>query len=406
MEDQKGSGQFAFDKSSFLPQEEMLEVGKKHKKLIIGIPKESQKDENRVALTPEAVGLLVNQGHDVNIESKAGEDASYADTDYSEYGGFIVDNRKEIFNTDIILKIAPLTIAEIDQLKGNQVVISSLHAIRQTEAYIRKLMQKKVTAIAFENLKDKFDCYPVVRAMSEIAGITSILIASEYLSNVHRGKGVMLGGITGITPAEVVILGAGTAAEFAARAAIGLGAEVKVFDNSIYKLRRLQNFLGQRLHTSIFHPRVLEKTLKSADVVIGAVHLIGKGPRFIITEEMVTGMKKGSVIVDISIDQGGCIETSETRSHNDPVYTKHGVVHYCVSNIPSRVARTASIALSNVFAPLLMSIGDSGGIQPQLKYDQGLRKGIYIYNGILTNSYIGTHFGILSKDIDLLLAAF
>lgn len=406
MEDQKGSGQFTFGKSSFLPQEEMLEVSMKHKKLIIGIPKESQKDENRVALTPEAVGLLVDQGHDVNIESKAGEDASYADTDYSEYGGFIVDNRKEIFNSDIILKIAPLTLAEIDQLKGNQVVISSLHAISQTEAYIRKLMQKKVTAIAFENLKDKFDCYPVVRAMSEIAGITSILIASEYLSNVHRGKGVMLGGVTGITPAEVVILGAGTAAEFAARAAIGLGAEVKVFDNSIYKLRRLQNFLGQRLHTSIFHPRVLEKTLKSADVVIGAVHLIEKGPRFIITEEMVTGMKKGSVIVDISIDQGGCVETSETSSHNDPVYTKHGVVHYCVTNIPSRVARTASIALSNVFAPLLMSMGDSGGIQPQLKYDQGLRKGIYIYNGILTNSYIGNHFGILSKDINLLLAAF
>ena len=236
--------------------------------------------------------------------------------------------------------------------------------------------------------------------------ITSILIASEYLSNVHKGKGVMLGGITGITPAEVVILGAGTAAEYAARAAIGLGAEVKIFDNSIYKLRRVQNFVGQRLHTSIFHPRVLQKTLKSADVVIGAVHLIGKGPRFYITEDMVKGMKKGSVIVDISIDQGGCVETSESRSHHDPVYTKHGVVHYCVSNIPSRVARTASIALSNVFAPILMSIGDSGGIQTHLKDNQGLRRGIYIYNGILTNSYIGNHFGILSKDIDLLLAAF
>jgi alanine dehydrogenase len=406
MKDQKGSGQYIFGKSSFLPQEEMLEVAKKQKKLIIGIPRESQKDENRVALTPEAVGLLVDNGHDVNIESKAGIDASYADTDYSEYGGFIVDNRKEIFNTDIILKIAPLTLDEIDQLKGNQVIVSSLHAINQTEAYIRKLMQKKVTAIAFENLKDKFDCYPVVRAMSEIAGITSILIASEYLSNVHKGKGVMLGGITGITPAEVVILGAGTAAEYATRAAIGLGAEVKVFDSSIYKLRRLQNFVGQRLHTSIFHPKVLEKTLKSADVVIGAVHLIGKGPRYYITEEMVKGMKKGSVIVDISIDQGGCVETSESRSHNDPVFTKHGVVHYCVSNIPSRVARTASIALSNVFAPILLNIGDSGGIQIQLKEDQGLRKGTYIYNGILTNSYIGRHFGILSKDIDLLLAAF
>ncbi|UCG28690.1 MAG: alanine dehydrogenase [Bacteroidales bacterium] len=406
MDDKKGSGQFGFGKGNLLPQEEMLEVGKRQKKLIIGIPKESQKDENRVALTPEAVGLLVDQGHDVNIETKAGIDASYLDTDYSEYGGFIVENRKEVFNCDVVLKIAPLSLGEIEYLKGNQVIISSLHATSQTESYIRKLMQKKVTAIAFENLKDKFDCYPVVRSMSEIAGITSVLIASEYLSNVHKGKGVMLGGITGITPAEVIILGAGTAAEYAARAAIGLGAEVKIFDNSIHKLRRLQNYVGQRLHTSIFHPRVLEKTLKSADVVIGAVHLIGKGPRFYVTEEMVKGMKKGSVIVDISIDQGGCVETSEYRNHNDPVFTKHGVVHYCVSNIPSRVARTASIALSNVFAPILRNIGDAGGIKAQLKEDQGLRKGVYIYNGILTNSYLGQHFGILSKDIDLLLAAF
>ena len=406
MKDQKGSESLMFGKSHLLPQEEVLEVGKRQKKLIIGIPRESKKDENRVGLTPEAVGLLVDQGHEVKVESKAGSDASYTDRDYSEYGGFIVDTRKEIFHADIILKIAPLTLGEIEQLKGNQLVISSLHSVNQTVAYFRHLMQKKVTSIAFENLKDKFDCYPVVRSMSEIAGITSILIASEYLSNVHKGKGVMLGGITGITPAEVVILGAGTAAEYAARAALGLGAVVKVFDNSIYKLRRLQNFVGQRLHTSIFHPKVLEKTLKSADVVIGAVHLIGKGPRFYITEEMVKGMKKGSVIVDISIDQGGVVETSESKSHNDPVFTKHGVIHYCVSNIPSRVARTASIALSNVFTPILLNIGNSGGIKTLLKEDKGLRKGVYIYNGILTNSYIGNHFGILSKDIDLLIAAF
>lgn len=406
MRDQKSSSGLSFSKSSLLPQEEMLEIGKKQKKLIIGIPRESRNDEYRVPLTPEAVGLLVDNGHDVIIETNAGNEASYVDTDYSEYGGFIVDNKKEVFRSDIVLKVAPLSLEEIELLKGNQVIISSLHITKQSEAFIRKIMQKKVTAIAFENLKDKFDCYPVVRSMSEIAGITSILIASEYLSNVHNGKGVMLGGITGITPAEVIILGAGTAAEYAARASLGLGAMVKVFDNSIYKLRRLQYYVGQRLHTSIFHPKVLEKALRSADVVIGAVHLVGKRPWVYITEDMVKLMKKGSVIVDISIDQGGCIETSQSTDHHNPVYTRHGVIHYAVTNIPSRVARTASIALSNVFSPILLNIGQSGGIQVQLKEDQGLRRGVYIYNGILTNEFIGKHFGIQSKDIELLLAAF
>jgi alanine dehydrogenase len=406
MKNQKSSSGLSLGKSSLLPQEEMLETGKKHKKLIIGIPHELKKDEYRVPLTPEAVGLLVDNGHDVIVETNAGKDASYLDTDYSEYGGFITDNRKEVLSSDIVLKIAPLALEEVEFLKEHQVIISSLNITNQTEKYIRKLMHKKVTAIAFENLKDKYDCYPVVRSMSEIAGVTSVLIAAEFLSNVHNGKGVMLGGITGITPAEVIILGAGTAAEYASRAALGLGATVKVFDNSIYKLRRLQYYVGQRLHTSIFHPSVMEKALRSADVVIGAVHLIDKGPRYYITEDMVKLMKKGSVIIDISIDQGGCVETSDPTSHHNPIYTKHGVIHYAVTNIPSRVARTASIALSNVFSPILLNAGQSGGIQTQLKEDKGLRRGVYIYNGILTNDYIGNHFGILSKDIELLLAAF
>ncbi len=388
-----------------MPQEEMLEVGRKKASISIGIPREGSKTESRVPLTPEAVELLVNNGHQVLVEENAGKEASYLDTDYSECGGMI-SKRGEVFRSDIILKVAPLTEEEMDLLKGNQAVISSLHIASQQESAIRKLMGKRMTAIAYEKIKDKFDCYPVVRSMSEIAGIASVQIAAEYLSNVNKGKGVLLGGITGITPAEVVILGAGTAAEYAVRAALGLGAVVKVFDNSVHKLRRLQNYIGQRISTSIFHPRVLEKSLRSADVVIGAVHLIEKGPRFFITEEMVRGMKKGSVIVDISIDQGGCVETSECKSHAEPIFTRHGVIHYCVSNIPSRVARTASIALSNVFTPILLEIGESGGMKQILKENQGLRKGVYLYNGMLTNQYIGKLFGIQSKDLDLLLAAF
>ncbi len=401
----KPSG-LSFSQSHLLPQEEMLETAKKSSKLIIGIPKESGKHENRVSLTPEAVELLVNNKHEVIIESGAGEGASYSDNDYSECGGMIVDNSPKVFQSDLVLKVAPPTPKEINLLRGSQVLFSSLHIASQEEKYFRELSKRKITGIAFESIKDKYDRFPVVRTMSEIAGTTSVLLASEYLSNFHQGKGVLLGGITGITPAEVVILGAGTAAEFAARASLGLGASVKIFDNSVHKLRRLQNYMGQRLHTSIFHPRVLLKALKSADVVIGAVHLVDEGPRYHITEDMVKQMKKGSVIVDISIDQGGCVETSERLDHSNPIVIKHGVVHYAVSNIPARVARTASIALSNVFAPLLLSIGASGSLLKYLHEDQGLRKGVYLFNGILTNRFIGSRFGIMSKDIDLLLAAF
>jgi alanine dehydrogenase len=406
MTDKKEKTGYAFGNTGFLPQEEMLEIGKKKKKLIIGIPKENIKKESRVGLTPEAVEILVNAGHEIIIEKGAGLAANYTDNDYSECGGQIVDTKPEVFKSDIILKIAPPTIEEIELFKQNQILFSSLHFPSQTEEFVRKLMKKKITAISFEGLKDEDGCYPVIRSMSEISGTSSILIAAEYLSNVNSGKGVLLGGITGITPTEVVILGAGTAAEYAARAAIGLGAFIKVFDFSISKLKRLQSNLSSRLFTSVFHPRVLEKHLKSADVVIGAVYLDDKGPQFLITEEMVKGMKKGAVIVDLSIDQGGCIETSVCRSHASPVYTKYDVIHYSVPNIASRVARTASIAISNVFNPLLLSIADSGGVQKQLKDDAGLRHGVYIYNGILTSERIGNYFGIPSKDIELLMAVF
>ncbi len=407
MAQQESSGtRFTFGKATLLPQEEMLEVKKARKQLTIGIPKEDQKNESRVALTPEAVEQLIEQGHQVVIETEAGKSANYNNTDYSECGGMIVEEKERVFQTDIILKIAPLTLKEIEMMKEQTLVISSLHLNSQTEEFIRKLIEKKVTAISFENIKDEHNCHPVVRSMSTIAGITSILIAAEYLSNVRGGKGVMLGGISGITPAEVVILGAGTAAESAVRAAIGLGAYVKVFDSSVHRLRSLQNNIGQTLYTSVFHKQVMTRTLRSADVLIGAMYLIEKGPRFVVTEEMVKEMKKGAVIIDISIDQGGCIETSECRTQQDPSFTKHGVVHYCVPNLPSRVARTASIAISNVFLPLLIQMGDSGGITPFLKGNTGVRNGVYIFNGILTNEFIGEHFGIPSKDIELLMAAF
>jgi alanine dehydrogenase len=396
---------FNFQQQGLMPQEEMLEVAKKQHQLVIGIPKESEKYENRIPLTPEAVEILVQNGHQVLIEPDAGKGANYVDTQFSERGGLMVD-AAEVYKADILLKISPLTIKEIGYMKENQIVMSSLHYRNYSEEFVRSLMQKRVSAVAFENIKDQYNCYPVIRSMSEIAGNTAILIAAEYLSNVNKGKGVMLGGVTGITPAEVVILGAGTAAESAARAALGLGAFVKVMDKSIHKLERLQDHIGMRLHTSVLHPQVLRKALKSADVVIGAIHFTDLNSQFIVSEDMVSNMKKGSVIVDISIDQGGCFETSECRDHGNPIFTKHDVIHYCVPNIPSRVARTASIALSNVIGPILLDIAAAGGLTPILKSDPCLRQGVYIYNGILTNYIIGNQLGIPSQDINLLMAAF
>ncbi len=404
----KGSSAFNIRREGLMPQEETLEIGNKKNHLKIGIPSENHQIESRVPLTPEAVEIIVGNGHEVMLEAGAGKGANYLDTDYSERGGFICENRQDVFREcDVILKISPPTEEEIGWMKERQVLLSSFQLFTHcNENYIRSLMRKKVTAIAFEKIQDEHNCYPAVRSMSAIAGTTSMLIAAEYLSNQRGGKGVMLGGVPGITPTEVVILGAGTVAEYAVRAAKGVGSEVKVFDHSLHRLQRLQSEVGQLIPTSIFHPKVILKALKSADVLIGAIRKGDRDPDYFITEEMVKEMKKGSVIIDISIDRGGSIETSELRTQVDPVFVKHGVIHYCVPNIPSRVARTASIAISNVFAPLILGLGGLGTTGKHLRENVGLRQGVYVYNGILTNEAIGQQLGIPSKDIELLMAAF
>jgi len=401
----KPTPQFPFSKG-LMPQEEMLETGRKNKRITIGIPKEADSTECRIPLTPEAVEMLVDAGHEIILEKGAGNLANYTDSDYSERGGQIVETPQEVYKSEIILKVAPLLLNETEYLNEGQVIISSLHLNSLAGQYLRNLMQKRVTSIAFENIRDQDGAYPLVRAMSSIAGNTSILVAAEYLSNINKGKGVMLGGVAGITPTEVVILGAGVAAEFAARAALGLGAMVKVFDDSIKRLNELQNILGQRLYTSIFHPQVLERVLKTADVVIGTLAPEEIKGGFVVSEELVKVMKKGSVIIDLSIDKGGCFETSEMRDNSNPAFIKHDVIHFCVPNITSRVARTASIAMSNVFCPLIIEIGEAGGMKSQLKEDPGLRNGVYVFNGILTNNYLGRLYNIPSRDINLLMAAF
>jgi len=387
------------------PKERLLEIEKSKKRLVIGLPREDYRGENRICLTPLTVEMLVNNGHEILIEEGAGLASNYTDREYSEKGALIVRTKTEIYQCDIVLQISPLSSKEIDLLKGNQIIMSALQVHCQCAEDIRKLMQKKVTAIAFEYLKDRDNHFPVVRSMSEIAGVSAVMIAGEYLSKGKGGKGVLLGGVTGVSPTEVIILGAGTAAEYAGRAAMGLGASIKVFDNSMYRLRRLEDHLGQRVHTSTFHPSVLTKALKSADVVIGALRYEGNHPGTLVTEDMIKEMKEGSVIIDLSIDQGGCFETSEITSHKNPVFTKHGVIHYCVPNLASHVSRTASLAMSNICAPLLLHIGNNGGLHQFLKTDMGLRHGTYIYRGILTNQRLGSCIGILAKDINLFFAS-
>lgn len=393
-------------KGALMPQEEMLEVARKKGSLNIGIPREITFQENRVPLVPDDVALLVNHGHSVLVETGAGKNANFQDNDYSEAGARIVYTPEELYkNAEIILKVAPPSPQEIELMQPKQTLLSTLQLPAQPENFLKKLIDKKVTALAFEWIKDEEGVFPVIRSMGEIAGGTSILIAAEYLSNANNGQGSILGGISGVAPTEVVIIGAGTVGEYAARAALGLGATVKVFDNSVYRLRRLQNSIGTRVFTSIIQPRVLGKHLRTCDVAIGALRASGGRTPLVVTEEMISEMKVGSVIVDVSIDQGGCFETSKVTNHSQPVFRKHGVIHYCVPNIASRVSRTASYALSTIFTPILQEMGETGGLPNMIRDHTGVRSGVYLYNGILTKKYLGDLFNLPSKDIELLLAA-
>ena len=392
-------------KEGLMPQEEMLAVAQKKGKLQIGIPRETTYQENRVALTPDAVQFLVNNGHQILIESNAGKASRWTDHEFSEAGAEIAYNKDAVFKCDIILKVAPPTEDEIELMPGNQTLISSLQLTLHPKKTLVKLMQKKVTAIAWDYIRDEHGIFPVVRAMGEIAGNTAIMIAGELLSNYKTGKGMILGGVAGVQPTEVVIIGAGTVGEYACRAALGLGASVKVFDNSISKLRRLQNDVGQSVYTSVIQPKILQKAIQRADVAIGALRApFGRTP-CVVNEEMVKLMKSNSVIVDVSIDQGGCFETSKVTNHTEPTYVKHDVTHYCVPNLASRVSRTASLALSNIFSPMVLEVGNCGGSKEMIRRNYGYRSGVYVYQGKLTSEILGKVFDLPYSDIELLTAA-
>ena len=391
-----------FTKQQLLPQEEKLEVARHKSELFIGIPKETSYQERRICLTPDAVNSLTYHGHRVLIEAGAGLSSSYSDKEYSDAGAEITADTQKVLGCPFLLKVEPLTMNEIELVNPNTVVISAIQLKTRKVAYFEALTKKKITALAFEYIKDEDGSYPAVKSLSEIAGTASVLIAAELMINNQFGKGLLFGNITGVPPTDVVIVGAGTVGEFAAKTAVGLGANVKVFVNSITKLRRLQNNLSQNIFTSTIQPKTLLKALRRCDVAIGAMRGKERCP-VVVTDTMVEHMKKGAVIVDVSIDTGGCFESSEITTHEKPTFIKHNVIHYCVPNIPSRYSKTASLSISNIITPYLLQIAEDGGIESAIRCNKGLKNGVYLYHGILTNKAIGEWFNIQYSDINLIV---
>ncbi|MDM1496745.1 alanine dehydrogenase [Myroides odoratimimus] len=389
-----------FSMKDLIPQEECLMVERKKSELFIGVPKEDTLIEKRICITPEAVQTLSTYGHRVLIEKGAGEAANYSDLDYSKAGAELTSDTKKIFSCPVIVKVSPPTLEEVKLMAPYTVVWSTIQLKTLTRQYFETLSKKKISAIGFDFIHDENGTYPAVSALSEIAGTASILIASELMTTTNNGKGLLFGNIAGVVPTEVVILGAGLVAENAARTAIGMGANVRVFDNSIQKLRRLQNNLSQRISTSTIQEKILHKALMRCDVAIGAIRGKNRAP-IVVSESMVDNMKNGAVIIDVSIDTGGCFETSELTTHDHPTIIKSGVIHYGVPNITSRYSRTASMALSNIITPLLLEYTDCGDLDGTVNCESVIKSGIYSYKGLVTNRNVAEWFNLDYKDIYL-----
>lgn len=391
-----------FTKEQLLPQEETLEIVKQKGELYIGLPKETHFQEKRICLTPDAIAAIVANDHRVLIEKGAGEKAGFSDSDYSEAGAELTDDKNKVFGCPIILKVEPPSLDEIELINPKTILITALQLKTRDKVYFEALAKKKLTALAFEFIKDEAHSYPAVKALSEIAGTASVLIASELMANNELSNGMLFGNISGVPPAEVVVIGAGTVGEYATRSALGLGANVKVFDTSITRLRNLQVKIGRPLYTSTLQPKYLTKALRRCDVAIGALKGTNRAP-VVVTEDMVEKMKNGAVIIDVSIDMGGCFETTEITSHDQPTKIKHGVIHYGVPNIPARYPKTASISISNIFTPYLLNMAESGGLENAIRFDSGLKNGLYFYRGILTNKAVADWFGLPYSDLNILL---
>lgn len=389
-----------------LTLEKVAQTRKSENQLKIGIPKETTSEERRVAVTPEGVETLINAGHMVFVEKGAGETSRFGDDLYVLAGAHIAASASDLYaQAELIAKMFPPTGAELSLLQDRQILISALHLGSATAELIQKLMALRITAIGFEFIRDTDGTFPIVRMMHEITGALSIQLATRFLESTSGGRGLILGGISGIPPATVVILGSGIIGEWAARAALGYGANVMVLDTELGPLRQIEHFLSRNVTTAMANPQYLRRAIRSADVVIGAKMKHGQRSPVLITEDMIAEMRPGSVVIDLMMDQGGCIETSRPTTLSQPTFVQHGVIHCCIPNLPSAVSRTSSIALSNVLVPYLLEIGEQGSINNALWYNPSLRNGTYVYRSHLTKKSLAAMFNMPHRDIELLIAS-
>jgi alanine dehydrogenase len=391
---------------TLLTKERPASLRSEHNALRIGIPREVSNEERRVALTPGGVQTLASNGHQVFIEKDAGAMAHFRDREYVDAGAEISASPADLYSAcNLIVKVGPPTVPELDLLQEKQILFSALHLGSATPDLLRRLTELSVTGIGFEFIRDSDDTFPIVQMMHEIMGSMSVQIAARYLESSGGGQGIMLGGISGVPPSNVVILGAGTIGEWAARTALGHGAQVVVLDNDLGALRSVEYFLNRRVFTAMASEQYIRESVKKADVVIGAAMTLGQRSPLLVTEDMVRNMKPGSVIVDVVIDQGGCIETSRPTTHSEPTFRIYDVTHYCVPNMPSNAARTATYALTNVLVPYLLQIGEVGNMNEALWRNVGLRNGTYAYRRFITKKSLSSMFGIPHRDIELLIAS-
>jgi alanine dehydrogenase len=370
--------------------------------MIIGIPKESWRDEQRVALIPAGVFALVKAGHQVVVQAEAGLGCDYTNEAYDEAGAKLVFHANEVFErADLVVKVMPPSLNEVSGSTRGKTVFSFFNFDVINARLMARLMENQCTAVGYNLIEDDLGDLPVLMAMSEIAGMLLPQIAGRFLATQAGGRGVTLGGVTGIPAANVVIIGAGVVGSAAAEAFAGAGANVTVMDSELTRLRQIEKWLAKRINTAVTTPYNIDRYVETADVLVGAVMIHGQQSPHVVTATQVRRMRKGSVILDISIDQGGCIETSRPTTHSDPVFTHDGVIHYAVPNIPAMVARTASHALNNVILPLVQLVAENGIVA--YKTETSLRRGIYLFQGQCTQPEVGRLLGWPTVQIEELI---
>ncbi len=359
----------------------------------IGVPRERRTMEHRVGLMPAGVGLLVREGHTCYVEKEAGLGAGFSDYDYERAGARIVYSAQEVFGrADLLLKFSRPTDKELTWMPKGQIMAGFLHLAAARRDKVTTLLEKKITAIAYELIQDEDGKLPVLSVMSVIGGKMVAQVGATLLQNNYGGKGVLLGGAPGIPPAEVVIIGAGTVGTAAAEAFVGLGASVYVLDRSLRQLENVHDRFGGRVVTMVSHPFNVAKVVRFADLLLGAVQVPGKRAPIAVTRDMVRSMRPRSVIMDISIDQGGCVETSRPTTHASPTFVEEGVLHYCVPNMSSVVARTATHAFNNAAWPYILALVQAG-LDQALEQDPSLARGVVTHQGEIVNQALKAAYG-------------